>query len=523
MDLLILIITFTCMNNIIVSSTCPSKCSCVNTTIHCVNQFLSRIPRDILNSTTHFYLDGNFISTVHSDDFTNAMNLEVLGLSANKITHIQGRSFLPLQKLESLILSDNQLSMINNETFDGLLNLKTLEMSSVAPAGTPLCIMNNTFQRLGKLQKLKLDRNNIKYISDETFKGLHSLTTLDLSENTIQVISSKVFLHIPGIISLKNNINLPCCCSTIQAHKNSTIAPTVKCSSQVDGTLKDTVSTDCGTDIIPVCYQTILSTCEIEGRHSTVTTLFQLYSSKSFSSYDTQHITITERNNNSALQNLRVLTTLPSLHTTWKTNTSLQVNPYVLTTHNFQNLTLITVATESSSVFWSTMVKSESSIKHTLSYVVEPTLHSFLSTNNAGSSPFSFLSMNNVGLISFSFLSTNNADSTSFLPTAVASHSMSRVIAPSTVEVLSSSRSVIQDALTNEDSGMKGWLIFVIAASCLIIVISFVMFALFIRKSKRGGSFWPWRKIHAKEQHELTERNDTYGGNERVNEGFVES
>ena len=116
---------------------CPTKCSCIDTTVDCSGRDFYKVPNNIPVNTSELSLKKNFISELHSTSFEGLFNLTFLDLSYNVLEFIEKGSFGKLNNLETLDLSNNiylvpfSFSMTSS-SFEGLKNLKNLYFRNIA-------------------------------------------------------------------------------------------------------------------------------------------------------------------------------------------------------------------------------------------------------------------------------------------------------------------------------------------------------------------------------------------------------
>uniref|UniRef100_A0A8C6KEI4 Vasorin b n=1 Tax=Nothobranchius furzeri TaxID=105023 RepID=A0A8C6KEI4_NOTFU len=141
----------------IFSSDCPKDCTCnPSTSIFCYQRNSPTLPSGLDTSTRNLYLFSNGIEGIKSEDFDGLVNLEMLDLSQNKLTHLPDRVFETLTSLKNLDLSSNQITQISEKSFHGVT----------------------------QLQRLYLQSNSIKAIHPATFTGLENLLELKLQGPT---------------------------------------------------------------------------------------------------------------------------------------------------------------------------------------------------------------------------------------------------------------------------------------------------------------------------------------------------
>ncbi|XP_051939811.1 toll-like receptor 3 [Hippocampus zosterae] len=139
-------------------------------------------------------------------------NVTSLDLSGNGLGKIEEGSFRWLGKLYALVLSDNNVKHVTKRTFEGLDSLKQLDLRKALvkshTSATPI-IDDFSFQLLGALETLCLQRTSARGISEHTFAGLKSLKYLDLSWSSyasLKMISNRTLASLGGSQLLKLNL-----------------------------------------------------------------------------------------------------------------------------------------------------------------------------------------------------------------------------------------------------------------------------------------------------------------------------
>ncbi|XP_077965380.1 toll-like receptor 3 isoform X1 [Gasterosteus aculeatus] len=137
-------------------------------------------------------------------------NITFLDLSRNTMGKIEGGAFSSLSRLQTLILSDNNITRLSNDTFQGLNSLKTLQLTKALVKSHRIPIIEDfSFQPLGALESLILQRTVVHEITEHTFSGLTSLRELDLSFSnytSLKIITNKTFVSLAGSPLTKLNL-----------------------------------------------------------------------------------------------------------------------------------------------------------------------------------------------------------------------------------------------------------------------------------------------------------------------------
>ncbi|XP_045039741.2 toll-like receptor 13 [Desmodus rotundus] len=184
-----------------------------------------------LTYLTKLDLAYNILSSFSASVFLGLENLEVLNLSFNKITYETTRtlSFPPFMNLKSLkqlnlegqmhgvqvvptnffqglsalqelLLGKNSMVFLDHLQFDCLTNLTKLDISGTKSGDRGLYLNISLFQKLKRLQMLRLENNNIESLTPGMFSGLESLQVFSLRFNNLQVINQS---HLENLKSLR--------------------------------------------------------------------------------------------------------------------------------------------------------------------------------------------------------------------------------------------------------------------------------------------------------------------------------
>uniref|UniRef100_W5MFK7 Peroxidasin like n=1 Tax=Lepisosteus oculatus TaxID=7918 RepID=W5MFK7_LEPOC len=160
------------------SSTCPSRCLCVRTTVRCMHLMLDHIPK-VSPQTTILDLRFNRIREITPGAFKKMKNLNTLLLNNNQIEWIPEKAFDDLENLKYLYLYKNEIQSLDKQAFKGLHSLEQLYIH-FNHIGT---LEPDTFSGLPKLERLFLHNNKLTRIPDGTFHHLDSLKRLRLDSN----------------------------------------------------------------------------------------------------------------------------------------------------------------------------------------------------------------------------------------------------------------------------------------------------------------------------------------------------
>ncbi|KAF7494318.1 Putative G-protein coupled receptor [Sarcoptes scabiei] len=186
------------------------QCPCIDTTINCSDQALSKIPEHIEDQILRMILKGNQLGLNLTLNMFNKLDrMHMIDLSENQIQFIPPGLFRKLWKLRILSLNGNQIRSIREHAFSGLTSLKTLDLSNQRI----ISLQKNSFNGLRSLKNLDLSNNLLLELYDGVFSGLSNVISIDLHLNKIKNIGSKTF---QGLNSLKqiNFDEFRFCCLT---------------------------------------------------------------------------------------------------------------------------------------------------------------------------------------------------------------------------------------------------------------------------------------------------------------------
>ncbi|CAH1644732.1 unnamed protein product [Spodoptera littoralis] len=151
-------------------------------------------------------LQDNELTEVPVKALKILINLSLLDISKNRISHIASHSFITLRKLTTLKVSDNNVTL-EPQTLTGLENsLKNLNLKGTKQKTVPECIRG-----LRSLAFLDLSQNSIRELpgpdGSKTFEGLDSLTALNLERNLIVYLRDDAFAGIKSTLSSLSLLN----------------------------------------------------------------------------------------------------------------------------------------------------------------------------------------------------------------------------------------------------------------------------------------------------------------------------
>ncbi|XP_014259906.1 leucine-rich repeat-containing protein 24 [Cimex lectularius] len=175
---------------------CPSSCICKwkggKQTVECINKSLITLPSGMDHGTQVLDFAGNNLDRLLRERFQRMglINLQKIFLSRCRIKHIEDRAFKGLTNLVELDLSDNSITSVPTETFYDYPSLMRLTLN-----GNPIKVLKtNAFQPLSFLTNLELSKCEMETIEDGAFDGLNMLEWLKLDNNNVKYISGKNIL-----------------------------------------------------------------------------------------------------------------------------------------------------------------------------------------------------------------------------------------------------------------------------------------------------------------------------------------
>lgn len=151
-------------------------------------------------------LQDNELTEVPAKALKNLINLSLLDISKNRISHIADNSFITLRKLTTLKVSDNNVTLAPHSLAGLEGSLKNLNLKGTKQKTVPECIRG-----LRSLAFLDLSQNSIRELPGPggklTFDGLESLTALNLERNLIHSLDEIAFAGIKNTLSSLSLLN----------------------------------------------------------------------------------------------------------------------------------------------------------------------------------------------------------------------------------------------------------------------------------------------------------------------------
>lgn len=152
---------------------------------------LTYLDKDTFKSNAQLrelYLSSNFIHSLEGGLFQSLHYLEQLDLSKNRIGRLCDNPFEGLSRLTSLGFAENSLEEIPEKALEPLTSLNFIDLSQ-----NNLALLPKTIEKLRALSTIVASRNHITRIDNISFKNLPKLSVLDLSTNEISNLPNGIF------------------------------------------------------------------------------------------------------------------------------------------------------------------------------------------------------------------------------------------------------------------------------------------------------------------------------------------
>ncbi|VTT18513.1 Fe3+-siderophore transport protein [Streptococcus dysgalactiae subsp. equisimilis] len=152
---------------------------------------LTYLDKDTFKSNAQLrelYLSSNFIHSLEGGLFQSLHHLEQLDLSKNRIGRLCDNPFEGLSRLTSLGFAENSLEEIPEKALEPLTLLNFIDLSQ-----NNLALLPKTIEKLRALSTIVASRNHITRIDNISFKNLPKLSVLDLSTNEISNLPNGIF------------------------------------------------------------------------------------------------------------------------------------------------------------------------------------------------------------------------------------------------------------------------------------------------------------------------------------------
>ncbi|GLV33960.1 uncharacterized protein CBL_11157 [Carabus blaptoides fortunei] len=191
-------------------------------TLNLANNRLSSVEEDAMfdiKGIRKLILSGNRITTIKPNVF--ASSLEILHLDNNLLTRLGDKTFSNLNHLKELSLSRNKLKKIQRHLFTGLGDIFKLDVSHNAVDTIDV----KAFDDLHEMKLLQLAHNNLKQITAEMFpkNNVMLLQSIRLDHNELSFLSKTVFVRLSSLrrISIGGNPWQCDCLQEIQLEMNN--------------------------------------------------------------------------------------------------------------------------------------------------------------------------------------------------------------------------------------------------------------------------------------------------------------
>ncbi|OBZ00052.1 amino acid ABC transporter substrate-binding protein [Streptococcus dysgalactiae subsp. equisimilis] len=152
---------------------------------------LTYLDKDTFKSNAQLrelYLSSNFIHSLEGGLFQSLHHLEQLDLSKNRIGRLCDNPFEGLSRLTSLGFAENSLEEIPEKALEPLTSLNFIDLSQ-----NNLALLPKIIEKLRALSTIVASRNHITRIDNISFKNLPKLSVLDLSTNEISSLPNGIF------------------------------------------------------------------------------------------------------------------------------------------------------------------------------------------------------------------------------------------------------------------------------------------------------------------------------------------
>eukprot|EP01138_Halocafeteria_seosinensis_P009975 gb/GECG01010187.1/.p1 GENE.gb/GECG01010187.1/~~gb/GECG01010187.1/.p1 ORF type:complete len:1262 (+),score=152.44 gb/GECG01010187.1/:1-3786(+) len=177
--------------------------------LHLSNAHQSIVPPELFFGLTRLEtlkFDDSSISSIQTGSFASLERMTSLDLSHNQLSAIPKGVFSEaVATLETLYLNNNYIDQIEVGAFMYLNNLAHLVLGN--QKGESFLIEKNTFDGLGNLQELHLNKANVTNVRRGGFNGLGSCQFLDLSYNRLTDDLNTTFEGMGALQTLNLNHN----------------------------------------------------------------------------------------------------------------------------------------------------------------------------------------------------------------------------------------------------------------------------------------------------------------------------
>uniref|UniRef100_M4A8S7 Si:ch211-237i5.4 n=1 Tax=Xiphophorus maculatus TaxID=8083 RepID=M4A8S7_XIPMA len=179
------------------------KCICYEHAdlVDCRNGKFEHVPRGLPHGTWLLKLGGNNLSIIETRTFIGLWSLRVLVIRSFSSLYLQ--AFFSLAFLEKLDLSWNQITTLPVDFSSSLSALKELRLEH----NNLNYISGFSLEHLDNMEKLDLSYNQLVSVGPGVFRGLSRLRQLFLHNNRLTVVEQGSLDMLPGleVLQLSNN------------------------------------------------------------------------------------------------------------------------------------------------------------------------------------------------------------------------------------------------------------------------------------------------------------------------------
>ena len=128
--------------------------------------------------------------------FTKYGLLQVLDLSANRLTSLPEGLLAKVHYLRSASFANNSISTVPKRLFrDQAGSIEVLDFSH----NRIVRFEPEAFADLKRLKQLRLSHNNLQVLHPQSLKGLESLELVNLGSNNLLVLPDSLFRQVPNL------------------------------------------------------------------------------------------------------------------------------------------------------------------------------------------------------------------------------------------------------------------------------------------------------------------------------------
>ncbi|XP_054263914.1 phospholipase A2 inhibitor beta-like [Macrosteles quadrilineatus] len=167
---------------------CPSVCVCSkmeNTRdrvkVNCQSKSLTSLPTNLSKQTELLNLNGNKLTALPAESFSDLTELKNLRLRFNDIATVHKDAFKTLKHLRVLMLDYNQIPSLHSDTFKFNEALEIISLSN-----NPLVkLEDGLFSNKPELASVEVENCGLTYIGTKTFDNVPNLYYLYLNGNKL--------------------------------------------------------------------------------------------------------------------------------------------------------------------------------------------------------------------------------------------------------------------------------------------------------------------------------------------------